>query len=128
MLLTRLYVRVGILFSSHVAEAKLILLTHIHDHSLPWFGTDTSIKSGTVKLFFQTKILAKWCGHASVIQTSFDQNVQLILKSYLSGICVCVFHLILYNQKGWSYMDYLSILKWGKYLSRTVLKFTIFTI
>jgi hypothetical protein len=45
------------------------------------------------------------------IQTSFDQNVQLILKSYLSGIFVCVFHLILYNQKGWFYMDYLSILK-----------------
>jgi hypothetical protein len=31
-------------------EAKLILLTHIHDRSHIWLGTGTSIKSGRVKL------------------------------------------------------------------------------
>jgi hypothetical protein len=30
-------------------EPQLIPLTHIHDHSLSWLGTGTSIKSGRVK-------------------------------------------------------------------------------
>jgi len=31
-------------------ETKLTPLTHIHDRSLPWLDTDTSIKSSRVKL------------------------------------------------------------------------------
>jgi hypothetical protein len=31
-------------------DPKSILLTHIHDRSLSWIGTGTSIKSGGVKL------------------------------------------------------------------------------
>jgi hypothetical protein len=39
-------------------NVQLILKSYLSG-TLPWLGTDTSIKSGTVKLFFQTKILAK---------------------------------------------------------------------
>ena len=41
-------------------DPKSILLTHIHDRSLSWIGTGTSIKSGGVKLVLwtQTSILS----------------------------------------------------------------------
>ena len=38
-------------------EAQLIPLTHIHDHSLLWFGTCTWIKTGGVKLVVWASLL-----------------------------------------------------------------------
>ena len=49
-------------------ETMWIPLTQIHGHSLPWHGTDISIKSGGVKLvFFAQK---KWCDHADAFHVS----------------------------------------------------------
>jgi hypothetical protein len=45
-------------------EAQSIPLTQIHDRSLSWLGTDTSIKSGGAK----SPLLGKWCCHASAFQ------------------------------------------------------------
>ena len=45
---------------------NLLPLTHtIHNLSLYWLGTDTSLKCGGAKpvLWAQTSLLAKWCGH-----------------------------------------------------------------
>jgi hypothetical protein len=49
-------------FDTHNLIKIRLRYTQIHDCSLSWFGTGTSIKSGWVKAPF----LMKWCGHASV--------------------------------------------------------------
>ena len=43
--------------------------THIHDWSLSWLGTGTSVKSGGVKLLLwaHTSLLLKWCGQINVL-------------------------------------------------------------
>ena len=58
--------------------------TFIHDHSLLWFDTDTSIKSGCVKLVLWTKIspVSEMCCHASSFQMWVTWWILLI-------ICYC---------------------------------------
>ena len=36
-------------------KGKFVPLTHMHDPSLSWIGTDTSIKGGMVKLVLWTQ-------------------------------------------------------------------------
>jgi hypothetical protein len=53
--------------------------THIHNRSLVWLGTGTSISSGRVKLALvvQTFLLLKWSSHTSVLQVWFSYMIKV---------------------------------------------------
>jgi hypothetical protein len=55
--------------SKQAIYTSYTLFINIHDRSLSWLGTGTSIKRGGVKLYYDpnSPLLVKWCCHAGVI-------------------------------------------------------------
>ena len=55
--------------SKQAIYTSYTLFINIHDRSLSWLGTGTSIKRGRVKLYYDpnSPLLVKWCCHAGVI-------------------------------------------------------------
>ena len=67
--------------------------THIHDWSLSWLGTGTSVKSGGVKLLLwaHTSLLLKWCGYINVL------NIWVKCQTYKWLSSVIVKHTLIFN-------------------------------
>ena len=58
-------------------EAKSILLTQIHDRSLSWLGTGTSIKSGEIKLIlwtFAELVITNFCNYLVIEVVKYKIN------------------------------------------------------
>ena len=78
--------QISCLFSCPVRNKRQIdtLNAQIHDRSLSWIGTGTSMKSGGVKL------LNKWCGNAGVFDISVKCQPLQIYLYWLINFVVCL--------------------------------------